>query len=72
MQTAYDEGWRTAYKGTAERHQNPYRKGVPFLMLLLLPNVERWAEEWERGWVEGHEQGRADMIEKRLIFARGL
>lgn len=70
MKTAHSEGWGAGYKG--ERHQNPYRKGVPFLMLLLLPNVERWAEEWERGWVEGHEQGRADLIEKRLIFAKGL
>ena len=70
MKTAHSDGWGVGYQGTLE--QNPYRKGVPFLMLLLVPDVERWAEEWERGWVEGHEQGRADLIEKRLIFARGL
>lgn len=60
--SAFEEGRRSGYRDDPRR--NPYRKGWP------CSTAAKWADEYDAGYRAGQEQGRADVMEKRLSACR--
>ena len=62
MTTPFDEGHTAGYCDHDRR--NPYRRGVPALMAMLVPRAIAWAALWDAGYEAGQMLARDDLQQR--------